>query len=607
MEWKHPPLHRHLATIGIGSVFISPPPHSLPTEPVQILTKTAQHDNGSDTSNFPSNEDHDVIDTWEIVGDIKSSPGDFLVREIGWAPPLHSSDTDAAVDSSEPASLNNGTSKYRRLPGWSRRVAGLCETPDSISVDQQKLETAENSTKGCISELSTAKKFRSTLGANEMLNSTFRSTSNKDHNQSVQDSSTTVPSDETEINQQSQSNNVRNREEPLDGLGRILKLCNVIDDTERQQSAQEEVAANDTLQQLADLQNSTNIMLSSSSTADAIDSSIDANPVHKNNDCVWIQTSRIAQPSDHLNNWKLLHQYIRLAYPLLRTEASSVGPIDQSVGKEPVEKSWVKVSIDKSFFSIAPLLAKPSEDLLALYKFRNFGPIAASNGGTERNRAKYNKNHNRGGRSTTRKDEGLSSEKQTHQSVLLRLQPDLPRNERRIIHQALTSTCRRDFDTSTSNDVPLNEDETTTAIVVQWSRSAIQGSQKKRKRNDGDQTKSDISAVFCVLRKDQCEHQVAINKISRALKCRVGDIGLAGIKDMQAVTYQFCTIRNVDVKRVQRVNELLGHRVQLSDYVMVQGIGVLLDRGRLLGSKLSTISHYHFSVFINLTICCCNK
>jgi len=174
----------------------------------------------------------------------------------------------------------------------------------------------------------------------------------------------------------------------------------------------------------------------------------------------------------------------------------------------------------------------------------------------------------------------------------------------------LASTSRRrEFETSTTPDVPLDyadkNSQTTTGIEVQWSYNAIQASQKKRKRADdeggkttggdttpkkkqlGDaasSTKSGITAIFCVLRKQQCEHQVAIQTLARALRCRSGDIGLAGIKDMQAVTYQFCTLRNVTMSKAQHVaHHSLGKRVQLSNFVETQN--VLLDRGSLLGNR----------------------
>ena len=577
MEWKQPPLHRHLSTIGIGPVFICPPPHTLPQEPAETADENAV--NGADTSH----ENHEIIDTWEIIGDIKSSPDDFLVREIGWAPPL----SGVACNDDKLSAASGSTSRYRRLPGWSRRVAGLCQSEqpsnnDTEAIDPDFYETGNDECTPIQDSVGAAKRLKSDVAEDKQL------VLNAQQNQSEKAKSQKIVSETANDNPQSKAQEISIQEDPLDGLKRILMICHCndnINESERDQSSLE-AAADDTLHQLTELENST-IKLLDSSNSTAVNGSFNLTAPSNEDNIAWIPTARIAQhaPSDDENNWKLVHQYIRLIYPLLKTEASAVGPPNNTHDEEPLDKSWVKVSLDRMYFSIAPLLAKPSEDLPKLYKFRNNGPVAAANGSRCRNVSRTDKSRNRNAHHENKQQ--LSENHNHRGQVLLRLRPDLPRSERRVIHQALTSSRRRDFDTSTLNDVPLGEDgeEKTAAIIVQWSRSAIQGSQKKRKRNGDDQSKQTISAIFCVLRKEQCEHQVAINKIARALKCRVGDIGLAGIKDMQAVTYQFCTLRNVDLKRVQRANESLGGRVKLSDCVAVQGSDALLDRGKLLGSK----------------------
>lgn len=560
MEWKQPPLHRHLSTIGIGPVFICPPPHSLP-EPEPAANIDGSKADGKDTTIGPSRSDKcEIIDTWEILGDIKSSPQDFLVREIGWAPYLQSSGD--ACDG-KPSG---------RLPGWSRKIAGLdCRINDKGTIHSHD---NTNDIASCISNRNTADVKQSSVKKSRAEETNSVETSR------LPESRKNEPAEEP------CAEDSFDHKDPLHGLRRILELCLSKHDTNTDEDGQSFAETETMLKHLSDLQKSAIRSIDSSNPTPAA-----ADGDDRDNE-VWIPTSGITQNAmTHAQqNWKLLHQYIRTIFPLLKTEGSAVGPSNKPNSTEPSHKAWVRVDIDKTFFPIASLLAKPSEDLLALYAFRNNGPtIAPSNCS---NRTRNNNKHHRGSRT---KD----AEQQTNNNtvsldnngqVLLRLRPDLPRSERRLIHQTLTSSRRRDFDTSTLNDIHLNQDgvksTATSAIVVQWSRSAIQGSQKKRKRNDGDDaTKPIIFALFCVLRKEQCEHQVAINKIVRALKCRVGDIGLAGIKDMQAVTYQFCTLRNVDFKKVQGVNKSLGARVQLSDCVIVQGPDVLLDRGKLLGSK----------------------
>jgi len=178
------------------------------------------------------------------------------------------------------------------------------------------------------------------------------------------------------------------------------------------------------------------------------------------------------------------------------------------------------------------------------------------------------------------------------------LKPDLPRDERRVIHKALCSSRRRDFDTSTQHDVKLHpsnkeSEQTTTAIVVQWSRNTLQTKKKRKRAESGSdaatEKTTEITAILGILRKYQIEHQVALNQISRAVKCRNSDIGVAGIKDMQAITYQYCTLRNVSLGRVQQANNILGKRVQLSDFVEIKGAEALLVRGNLIGNRFELV------------------
>ena len=63
--------------------------------------------------------------TWEIVGDIKSSPEDFIVREIGWAPSSISMGTDCNSKEITDTTKKKNVNEYRRKPGWHRCIAGL--------------------------------------------------------------------------------------------------------------------------------------------------------------------------------------------------------------------------------------------------------------------------------------------------------------------------------------------------------------------------------------------------------------------------------------------------------------------------------------------------
>ena len=52
---------------------------------------------------------------------------------------------------------------------------------------------------------------------------------------------------------------------------------------------------------------------------------------------------------------------------------------------------------------------------------------------------------------------------------------------------------------------------------------------------------------------------------------------------MQAITHQFCTLRNVSLVRAQRANISLGKQIHLSSFHEVNEY--LLDRGKLLGNR----------------------
>lgn len=55
------------------------------------------------------------------------------------------------------------------------------------------------------------------------------------------------------------------------------------------------------------------------------------------------------------------------------------------------------------------------------------------------------------------------------------------------------------------------------------------------------------------------------------------------------MTYQYCTIRNVNLHQIQNANNSLGKRVTLSNFVSVQGADALLDRGKLIGNHFEII------------------
>jgi tRNA(Glu) U13 pseudouridine synthase TruD len=95
------------------------------------------------------------------------------------------------------------------------------------------------------------------------------------------------------------------------------------------------------------------------------------------------------------------------------------------------------------------------------------------------------------------------------------------------------------------------------------------------------------------------EHLAAIQLLSKALHCRQPDIGLSGIKDMHAVTYQFCTIRNHDVQHQLHsspTNCII--RQHARDFLQSRGVEIsqnvykvdwLLQKGALQGNRFEIV------------------
>ena len=213
--------------------------------------------------------------------------------------------------------------------------------------------------------------------------------------------------------------------------------------------------------------------------------------------------------------------------------------------------------MDEAFFPLADLLELPGEDLPALYGFRNGGCLGAA-------------------------ALGSSSSPSPSPSVVLRLRPGLTKDQRRLVHRAVAGGCR-DLETRTGSGGAC--------ISVGWSRRAQRmalqrkrrreadpagngngngdggdggtGGGRDRKRAAGAAAGTATAAVplatgtLCVLRKRDTEHLSAIQGLCDTLRCRPGDVGLAGIKDRRAVTYQYVTLRDVPPGRARDANPLL--------------------------------------------------
>ena len=152
------------------------------------------------------------------------------------------------------------------------------------------------------------------------------------------------------------------------------------------------------------------------------------------------------------------------------------------------------------------------------------------------------------------------------------------------------------FQTSTIPDYKMsstsdNEPMTVAVVVVQWSKLTA----KKRKR---DQNPAPKTNLLFVLKKRDKEHLAAIHVLARALRCRQADIGLAGIKDSRAITYQFCTVSNVDSK--QLLNAAASLAKQGIDIGPCREVAWRLEKGNLHGN------HFVITLRNLLRICVVN-
>lgn len=268
------------------------------------------------------------------------------------------------------------------------------------------------------------------------------------------------------------------------------------------------------------------------------------------------------------------HRSFRAAYPLLKVSTEPT----TTMTRDDI-KFHVQIAIDTLFEDLIPALQNPRTDLLRLYAFIKRGYVKAS---------RLVK-----GRTVTLKDTTIASQQALNGTVTLRLRPDLPKDERRSIHFSISS--KTALTTSTISEYPLDSTggsttRTTAAIVVRWSDAAGRRHCKKRKLQEPmtrHHHQNQNPHCLFVLKKTQVEHLMAIQALVTALKCRQAQIGLAGIKDMQAVTYQFCTIRQCSPERVMRAkSKLAANRIEIGN---LQKVDWVLSKACLQGNRFEIV------------------
>jgi TruD family tRNA pseudouridine synthase len=275
-----------------------------------------------------------------------------------------------------------------------------------------------------------------------------------------------------------------------------------------------------------------------------------------------------------------IYDAIRHAFPLLKAEAATEASDDGYC--------HIRVTIDDYFFDLVPSMFAPVEDLPPLYEFFKRGFEYA-----QRQTKKDAVNIQQDGRGSGQWHRHGSRGRRSTHGPILRLKPDLPRSDRRPVHQIIDSKSKGMLGTETLNDFPLqpdNEADTTTAIVVHWTNVAARRMARKRTRdesNDCATTSPRNEYMLCVVRKRQREHLAMINTLSAGLRCRPADIGLAGIKDMHAVTYQFCTLSYVASKRICVSSDYLKQRGV--EIVPLHKVDRALGKGDLVGNRFDIV------------------
>jgi TruD family tRNA pseudouridine synthase len=495
MKATQVPAFRHYSTIGIGDVFADKPPCVLPSTYLDHLPEIR-----SSNGNFLSGE---------IVGVIKSSPDDFIVREIGLKgrhiPGLSEGDAEALrIAHLVPLDVN--------IPVVPASFRLQDRPPESRGQDLVNL-TATTPTPG--DQAKSAAKKDEEASSNPYDDTTPLEVIRKILAQAV--SSSTI----NEIaNGQSAVDNI------LDELRKLeLQALDRIEHLPWDISIPQPLAP-------ADGTSSGHLMPQDTALIPSLSSNGDKGAFHR---------------------------ALRLAFPVLRADVVN----SQSTGSPPASSKGqeIQVGVDETFFGLIPYLYKPRVDLPLLYLYYKRG-FVPSRGGKRRS-----VNHQKGRDTKEGKQPCSSSSREDAQKVptdcVLRLRLGLPRNERRPVHQIIEAKTKGMLGSDTVPAFPLQNSstETTAAIVMRWTKNAERRASKSKKRKRVDEKVHEEEDPYpyslCVVKKTRKEHLSAIHILTEATGCRQADIGLAGIKDMQAITYQFFTLPNISIERILTANKFL--------------------------------------------------
>ena len=252
---------------------------------------------------------------------------------------------------------------------------------------------------------------------------------------------------------------------------------------------------------------------------------------------------------EHTLDRALFHNAFRAVFPLLF--ADSVSRPQERLGEEKVYV--IRVTIDDRFHDLLPSLLEPMNDLVALYSFFKRKVIR----------------------------EYLNA------STSLRLKADIPRDARRPIHETISNKSNKSLSSSTITGAVFPNGSSGVSVSVQWSKNACRRAVGKQSCQKGDTGLDIYPHTLFVMKKTQKEHLTALRTLQRAIQISISDVGVAGIKDMQAVTYQFVTLANTSPQRLVREAEFL--KTKGIDIGTVFKVDWKLNKGFLKGNRFEIV------------------
>lgn len=481
-------LCRQYSSIGIGDVFVVGPPHPLP---VEYLNHDPMDHNVTTTALVPdvghciTNQTASFL-SWELTGIIKSTPDDFIVREI--AP------------------------KDRLIQGLSEKDMKNCTVAD-ISDD---------------------------MGPFSVTN--WKDGKERDRHHSG------------EIKNRTQPEFVKDSAE---SESRVRSLRDVLSSSPIEEKYEEVLAELEMLNQLA---------------KDHIHSG-NRDTATKRCVCITPKLSLSGEGDGLCLDRTAMHISLKHTYPLLVSETVSTVSFPQSDEIKAERSRRIEVSIDFRFSDLIPHLFDALEDMSQLLSFYKSGYSQST---TEKH-SPYNK------------------------AVNLRLRTGMSRDDRRKVHEAIRCGGNNQLISSTIKDFLIDDGSATDAIAVSWSRAVKNRTPKrKRKRDDENeliQNQDGASNFLIVLRKCGREHLAAIKLLAEALRCRQSDIGIAGVKDMYAITYQFCSLSNVPYSKVRKARAFLDDKQITISYP--QAINWRIQKGDLHGNRFQIVIRNVRRVLVN--------